>query len=100
MCTCTYIIEMVAIAADRTEAYSWRHFDISSGRLSCSPEEHCRYKLCRDTLEDVLSSAERLIPTIQHSVEAETALGKHVLQRLIDIRDSLSKIFRKLELEY
>lgn len=57
--------------------------------------------MCCDVLEEISEFVERLILTTEQSVaeEKEEEEREEVLQRMKTVRDSVSKIFRKLELE-
>ena len=68
------------------------------GRLRSSLEEHSQYRECCDTLEEISECIERLILTMQEATEEEED-GRVVLQKLKTVRDSVSKIFRKLQME-
>ena len=70
------------------------------GCLRSSLEEHSQYRECCDTLEEILECTERLILTMQEAAkEGEEEEGRVVLQKLKTVRDSVSKIFRKLQME-
>ena len=72
------------------------------GCLRSSLEEHSQYRECCDTLEEISECTERLILTMQEAAkeeEEEEAEGRLVLQKLKTVRDSVSKIFRKLQME-
>ena len=71
------------------------------GRLHSSLEEHSQYRECCDTLEEISECIERLILTMQEATEEEEegTGGRVVLQKLKTVRDSVSKIFRKLQME-
>ena len=73
------------------------------GCLRSSLEEHSQYRECCDTLEEISECTERLILTTQEAAkeeeEEEEAEGRLVLQKLKAVRDSVSKIFRKLQME-
>lgn len=70
------------------------------GRLHSSLEEHSQYRECCDTLEEISECIERLILTMQEAMEEEEGEeGRVVLQKLKTVRDSVSKIFRKLQME-
>ena len=72
----------------------------SSGRLhSSSPDDRFRYQMCSEALEEVGGALDRLIPALQHSHEGEGEEGVATLRKLGDLRDTLEKIFRKLQLE-
>jgi len=68
------------------------------GRLRSSLEEHSQYRECCDALEEISECIERLILTMQEATEEEED-GRVVLQKLKTVRDSVSKIFRKLQME-
>ena len=68
------------------------------GCLRSSLEEHSQYRECCDTLEEISECTERLILTMQE-VAKEEEEGRVVLQKLKTVRDSVSKIFRKLQME-
>lgn len=42
---------------------------------------------------------DRMIPTFQQSGDSETEVGRDLLSQLQTLRDSLSQIFRKLQLD-
>ena len=70
------------------------------GCLRSSLEEHSQYRECCDTLEEISECTERLILTMQEATkEEEEEEGRVVLQKLKTVRDSVSKIFRKLQME-
>lgn len=70
------------------------------GRLCSSLEGHSQYCECCDTLEEISECIERLILTMQEATEEEEGIGgRVVLQKLKTVRDSVSKIFRKLQME-
>ena len=70
------------------------------GRLRSSLEEHSQYHECCDTLEEISECIERLILTMQEATEEEEGeAGRVVLQKLKTVRNSVSKIFRKLQME-
>ena len=70
------------------------------GRLRSSLEEHSQYRECYDTLEEISECIERLILTMQEATEEEEGEeGRVVLQKLKTVRDSVSKTFRKLQME-
>ena len=70
------------------------------GRLRSSLEEHSQYRECCDTLEEISECIERLILTMQEATEEEEGeAGRVVLQKLKTVRNSVSKIFRKLQME-
>ncbi len=70
-----------------------------SGRLPCSSERRAQYQMCKEMLEEVAGRVDRLIPTLQYATEGETELGTEVLEHLGTLRDGLSKIFKKLQLD-
>lgn len=70
------------------------------GRLHSLLEGHSQYRECCDTLEEISECIERLILTMQEATEEEEGeKGRVVLQKLKTVRDSVSKIFRKLQME-
>ena len=71
------------------------------GCLHSSLEEHSQYRECCDTLEEISECTERLILIMQEATkeEEEEEEGRVVLQKLKTVRDSVSKIFRKLQME-
>jgi len=79
----------------------YRHPLLPSGRLRSSPEEYSQYRGCYDVLEEISEFVERLILTTEQSLaeEKEEEEREEVLQQMKTVRDSVGKIFRKLELE-
>ena len=70
------------------------------GHLRSSLEEHSQYRECCYTLEEISECIERLILTMQEATEEEEGEeGRVVLQKLKTVRDSVNKIFRKLQME-
>ena len=72
-----------------------------SGRLRSLPEECTQYRRCYDTLEEISEFVEGLILSTERSAveEEKEEEEREVLQQMKTVRDSVSKIFRKLELE-